>query len=225
MVTSRDAPASGAKTEHAVSVIVDDRESRGGLLQHLRSIKGLAVQVGRLPVGDCRIAERVVVERKTLRDLAASVVDGRLLSQASRMAASNLRPVLIIEGVEQDLRGLGVRREAIQGALVAVSVVFGIAVLRARDIEESARLVSYVGRQVVAQAQGGLPRPGWRPRGKRRRQIYVLQGLPGVGPRRAMNLLEVFGNVQAVITADANRLMEVEGIGPRTAAGIRAVVE
>ena len=89
--------------------------------------------------------------------------------------------------------------------------------MRSRDPEETVRLMVYAGSQGRAIASGALPRKGKRPRGKHGAQLCILQGLPGVGPRRARLLLKAFGNVEAVITADEQALKSVNGIGSTTA--------
>jgi len=108
-----------------------------------------------------------------------------------------------------------------QGALITVGVFFGLAVLRSAGPGETAQLLLYLGRQAQKYVHGGLSRPGYRPKGRRARQLYILQGLPGVGPGRAAGLLDRFGAVQAVATASAEELAAVRGIGESTAAKIR----
>jgi len=51
-----------------------------------------------------------------------------------------------------------------------------------------------------------------------------LQSLPGVGPDRAKRLLERFGTVRACFGASTEELMDVEGIGSKTAASIERVI-
>jgi ERCC4-type nuclease len=131
------------------------------------------------------------------------------------------RGVLVLEGAGSDLQTVGVQREALQGALIHLSVFRGLAVLRARDPGETAKLIVYLGRQAQAWAHGPLPRPGYRPKGRRARQLFLLQGLPRVGPSRAARLLDRFGSVQAVATASAADLATIDGIGDATAARIR----
>jgi ERCC4-type nuclease len=133
--------------------------------------------------------------------------------------------VLILEGTVAAAGDGGVSREALQGALITVSVFYGLAVLRARDPTETARLLAYLGRQAREFACGSLPRPGYRPKGKRARQLFFLQGLPGVGPGRAARLLERFGSVQAVAAASAAELAALDGLGETTAARIRWALE
>lgn len=49
--------------------------------------------------------------------------------------------------------------------------------------------------------------------------------LPNIGPVNAKNLLEHFGTVANIINASESQLQEVEGIGKKTAANIRKVVD
>jgi len=207
-------------------IIVDDRERADGrVLAALGARDNVTVEIARLEVGDYRVERRVVVERKTAADFAASLIDGRLFQQAAALALAPERAVLVLEGRDQEWRDTGVRREALQGALITIGVFFGVAVLHSDAPEETARLLVYLGRQARRTAQGGLPRPGYRPKGRRARQIFLLQGLPGVGPERAARLLERFGSVQAVVTASVDDLATVNGIGEKTAAKMRWAVQ
>jgi len=207
-------------------IIVDDRERADGrVLAALGARDNVTVEIARLEVGDYRVERRVVVERKTAADFAASLIDGRLFQQAAALALAPERAVLVLEGRDQEWRDTGVRREALQGALITIGVFFGVAVLHSDAPEETARLLVYLGRQARRTAQGGLPRPGYRPKGRRARQLFLLQGLPGVGPERAARLLERFGSVQAVVTASVDDLATVNGIGEKTAAKMRWAVQ
>jgi DNA excision repair protein ERCC-4 len=207
-----------------MDIIVDDRESQGGVLDHLRLMPEMTVTVSRLRLGDYLVDQRVLFERKTLADFAASLTDGRLFEQACRLASSPHRAVYLLEGAAADVAAVGVRREAMQGALITLQIVLDIPVLRAMNAEESARLIRYTAEQMERVRQGAVVRPGYRPKGKRRRQLYILQGLPGIGPARAERLLAAFGNVAAVLSADSKRLSAVEGVGYKTAEAIRHVV-
>jgi DNA processing protein len=50
-----------------------------------------------------------------------------------------------------------------------------------------------------------------------REAILALNLLPGIGPVRIVRLLEAFGDAAKVISASANQLQRVDGIGPETA--------
>lgn len=208
-----------------MTIIVDDRECRSPVVGCLERMPDVEVVVRRLPVGDYQVDEAVVVERKTLADLAASIVDGRLFRQAGRLSRTAMRPALILEAMPSAVERSGISREALQGTLASISIVFGIAVLRAGTPEETARLLRYTAQQIGRCSSGAVKRCGWRrPSQKRRLQLYILQGLPGVGPARAERLLDTFGSVEAVISAECEELTEVHGMGSVTAQAIRSAV-
>jgi ERCC4-type nuclease len=175
-------------------------------------------------VGDYLVDHRLVFERKTLNDFALSIIDGRLFSQAIRLVSSKYKSVLILEGTGKELTETGVRREAMQGALISVSIVLGITVLRSRNPSESARLILYSARQIKSFARGAVQRHGSRPKGKRKRQLLILQGLPDVGSQRAARRLEFFGSVEATMAATSEELQSFEGIGKHIAEKIRWAV-
>ena len=134
-------------------------------------------------------------------------------------------PLLIIEGSGRELDQIRIRREALQGALISVSLILGIPVLRSQHPEETAQLILMANRQVETAASGAIQRHGYRPKGKSRRQLFVLQSLPGIGPKRASLLLDRFGSVTEVITASAEQLAAVDSIGKQTAENIKWAVE
>ncbi len=207
-----------------VDIVADDRERASGVIAFLSSIPEISVRIERLPAGDYLADRRILFERKTMQDFAVSIVDGRLFKQMLVLAKSKFRSVLILEGGGKDAEGLGVRREALQGALVTISLIFNIPILRSTAPEETARLIVYAARQVQFFSHAVYRRPGYRPKGKIGRQIYLLQGLPGVGHERALRLLEKFGSVEAVICAGRKELLTVEGVGAKTADRIRWAV-
>jgi ERCC4-type nuclease len=208
-----------------IRVVADDRERAGGVVAELSEFTEVSLEVRRLAVGDFIVADHFVIERKTLADFAASVVDARLFRQAAAIATGPRRGLMILEGGAARAGELGVSREALQGALITVSVFYGLAVLRAQNVTETARLIVYLGRQARQFARGALPRPGYRPKGKRARQLFILQGLPGVGPERAARLLARFGSVAAIAAATSTDLAAIDGIGESTAARMRWAFE
>jgi ERCC4-type nuclease len=207
-----------------VDIVADDRERASGVIPFLSSIPEVSVRIERLSSGDYLADRRILFERKTLPDFAVSIVDGRLFKQVPALTKSKFRSVLILEGGGKDADGLGVRREALQGALITISLIFNIPILRSMAPEETARLMVYAARQVQSFSPAARQRPGYRPKGKDARRRYILQGLPGVGRDRALRLLERFGSVEAVMCATREELLTVEGVGAKTADRIRWAV-
>jgi DNA excision repair protein ERCC-4 len=208
-----------------IQVVVDDRERPFEVVAELKRSDRVVVQIEHLLVGDYCIDGAVLIERKTAADFAQSLIDGRLFAQAGRMANAHLRPAYIIEGTGAEWSGLGVSQESLQGALVTLMLVFDLPVFRSSDPAESARLILYIGSQLIRlRDPGHVPYRQGKAKRKKSRQLRVLQGLPGVGPDRARRLLERFRTVRACFGASTAQLIEVEGIGPKTAAAIEQVI-
>jgi len=208
-----------------IPVQADDRERGSPIIDLLRQSPDFQVTESRLRVGDYLVDGRFLFERKTLTDLVAAIIDGRLFKQALRLAGTPLRPVMILEGTSRDLADSGMRWESVQGALVAVALFCGIPLLRTRTPEETVRTMLFAARQAQTYATNALPRHGWRPRGKPALQLFILQGLPNIGPERARRLLARFGSVGAVVNARPDELRSVEGIGKQIADKLRWSVE
>ena len=210
----------GSALKPTINIIIDDRERSQTIHQALIAMEGVSCERQRLAIGDFQVDGRFLFERKTLPDFAVSVIDGRLFKQMTQLAMSPLNGVLVLEGSSRDLKPSGVRRETLQGALITTSLILGIPVLRAFNPDETVRLMVYTARQVRFAATGGLPRSGYRPKGKRKQQLHILQSLPGVGPARAARLLARFGSVRNVLNASFENLITIEGIGTETARNI-----
>ncbi|MFO7936194.1 MAG: ERCC4 domain-containing protein [Kiritimatiellia bacterium] len=125
-----------------IDVVIDDREP-GEFVGLFKDAGATSVRVERLRVGDFLVNQHWVFERKTIADLCASLVDGRLFRQALKRLKSSGYPVIILEGRSKDAEEVHVSRESIQGALITLSVFFNIPVLRAMDGEELVHLIEY----------------------------------------------------------------------------------
>ena len=213
---------------NTIKVIADNREYRSGIASLLKS-RGVDVEEQRLSVGDYLVDNSWLIERKTLTDLASSIIDGRLFDQCSRLARSPYRSILLLEGSSHELKRRNIRREAIQGALVSVSLFMNVQILRSLSPEESASLLLTIARQQHQLLRFGRKvkqrYPACKGQGKYRKQLQILQSLPGIGAERAQALLQSFGSVEKVLTATEAELSEVDGIGSKTATKMRWVLE
>jgi DNA excision repair protein ERCC-4 len=215
--TSEDAPRSVHR------IVVDHSERHSALLEAVRRSGWFDVQMDRLATGDCLVNGEVLVERKTIRDLAASLIDGRLFPQVARLAHSRYRSLLLIEGPAPSSRP-DVHPHSVEGALVSIAAIWRIPVLHSSDSEQSARLLRFLAEQVRGPHERILRRFDRKPKRLASRRLFLLQGLPGVGPALAQRLLTHFGSIERIVTADAATLAEVPGIGGGKAARIRELV-
>ena len=67
-----------------VRITADDRERAAGVIEALGAMEDVELSIERLSLGDYVVENGLLVERKTVLDLALSVVDGRLFRQAGR---------------------------------------------------------------------------------------------------------------------------------------------
>jgi len=205
-------------------LIVDDRERASGIIDLLYVNAFVDFEVKRLTVGDYLVDNWLLVERKSMADLVQSIITGRVFQQASRLAKSDYTTVIILEGRAQDIENYHIHRNAILGALVTISLIYGISILRSSNKIETLNLMFFAAEQKSKREQSEIPRAGYRPKRLKTRQVYILQGLPNIGPKLAKQLLGHFGSIQAVLTASLNQLLEVDGIGRKIAVKIYEIL-
>ena len=206
-------------------ITVDDREVQAGVVSSFYLMENISVEIKRLPLGDYKVGEKLLVERKTIADLFISIKEGRIFEQAQRLASSTIKPVIILEGTYRDAAYSKMRREAIQGALITLSLVFGIPLLRSRGPNETAKLIIYSANQIFRRSTSSIHRQVFRPKGKENQKLFILQGLPNVGSELAKKLLEKFKNVEKVFKANEQELQKVSGLGGETARKIRELLK
>jgi DNA excision repair protein ERCC-4 len=82
----------------------------------------------------------------------------------------------------------------------------------------------FLARQMRNRDPAVLQRYDRKPKRLASRKLFMLQGLPGVGPVLANRLLVHFGSVERVIAADEAELIEVRGMGVKKAQSIRKLL-
>jgi DNA excision repair protein ERCC-4 len=210
---------SAKKGKTIVNVTVDQRENNQRLLNVLNRSNGVRIQKGHLHIGDYRL-NQLLVERKTIPDLVGSIKDGRLFMQASKLKKSGLPVLFIIEGTVRDLHKTGMKRQAIQGAIISIVLKFELPLLRSISPEETALLMIYAARQIYFPTDSN-----WYKGNSSRSKVYdkfrdqmnVLHGIPGVGSKRAMLLLKKFGSIANLTEATKEEIRAIHGIGNNNA--------
>lgn len=207
-----------------VDIIADVRERPSATFAVLASRIDVALTEATLKFGDYLVAAQLSFERKTAEDLGRSIIDGRLFRHVSVLRNRVERPILLVEGLEPLSSPAVVPWHAVRGALVSVAAVFAVPILCSRDAEESAEIMVTAARQMRRARSTAYCRPGYRPKGWRKRALFILQGLPAIGPRRAQALLGAFGSVRGVMLGTTDELASVDGIGVGAAASISRAI-
>ncbi|MCX8203101.1 MAG: helix-hairpin-helix domain-containing protein [Nitrososphaeria archaeon] len=207
--------------DDSIELIVDRREAASHTARALAAL-GVKVEYRTLKVGDYVVSDEVAIERKTYADLAASIVDRRLFSQAQALRECYTRPIIILEmGGNAET---GVSRGAIRGAVASMVLDFGIPVIAAEGPEDAAGFIVAIARRERRPSEAPLGlKDRRRPKTPDEEKEYVVASLPMVEVSTARRLLAEFGTVQAVFSASEDELQRVEKIGPKKAKRIREV--
>jgi Fanconi anemia group M protein len=195
---------------------VDSRERQSPVPALLAAFPDVALAFAALPSADYILSDEVAIERKTASDFVASILDRRLFGQTTRMKLLFPRAVLVIEG---DLAKVphSIDIQAIRGALAFLTVRAGITVLQLSDSTETAAMLRIMARHAQERLGQPISLREPRPQIEELYAAYLVEGLPGVGPRRAHMLLAHFGSPAAIMCASAEALAQVPGIGKKSA--------
>jgi len=203
-------------------IAVDFREKASGIVDNLIG-QGVSVDVKHLDHGDYLINDTVTIERKTGNDFIVSIIDGRLFNQIAALKKECSRPLVLIEGnpFKTDFR---MNSSAIRGAILSIQSVWYIPVVYSRSKEDTKNILITLAKQTGDQQEECVLRHGYRPKRLHSKKLYVLQGLPQIGPILARRLLGHFKSIKNVINASEEDLIKVDGIGRHLASKIQTIL-
>ncbi|MBS7625713.1 hypothetical protein KEJ51_01530 [Candidatus Bathyarchaeota archaeon] len=206
-----------------VRIIVDERE-RSTVPTHLKMM-GFTIEYRMLDEGDFLI-DGYAVERKSTRDFFSSLYSGRLFDQAYRLAQSYNFPVMIVEGDLYSMLEEARNPKVFWGALISISFKYGVRIFFTRNPEESAQLICVLAKH-PPKLQSKPPIIVRKPRGPiiREGQEALIQGLPGIGPRLAEQLLRRFKTPRRIFMATEAELCFSGGLGRSKAAKITSLLD
>lgn len=195
-----------------VQITVDTGEVRCATYQHLLASGSVEVSTADLPCGDYILGEGFAVERKDAVDFIASIMDARLFGQVKRMKDEFQRVVFLLER-DPFKTPSGMQPEAIRGAISYLMAIEGVSVVNVPTPKEAAELMMTMARH-VQEGLGYIPAlRGAKPKNVSDLQQFLIEGLPGIGPKTAQGLLQHFGSARAVFSASAEELLKAPGIG------------
>jgi ERCC4-type nuclease len=123
------------------------------LIANVPLFKNISVEVKPLPIGDIIIADekedKLIIERKSVSDLTASIKDGRYEEQSYRLNGLNHHNHNIIYLIEGDVNRLNYfksenafsQKLTLYSAMFSLNYYKGFSVFRAFNLEESATII------------------------------------------------------------------------------------
>ncbi len=140
------AKETSACQHNTVTTVLDDREH--GLRRLLPQIRPAHLPVGDIWIGlsgEAIAPNGLVIERKAVADLEASILDGRYREQRARLlgycSEHKAHPIYCIEGDLDRLYGARLKKPALLKHLTRLSLRYHITVFQTASIEETAELI------------------------------------------------------------------------------------
>lgn len=210
------------------------------------SLKDMTMHVERrrLDVGDITVSNgqrTIVLERKRWSDLAASICDGRLKEQKSRMVSTdNLLYVYVVEGQLNDWGGScrGMKHSSMWAALTKTCIRDGIPVFHTLSETDTASLCFYMYTQLASDGFGVLSENGIvsgsaskRKRDNIETPVDALRAMlcviPGVSKAKADVLVERWPHATLLSSASESDITHLKcgdrKLGPALARRIRSI--
>ena len=202
-----------------IRIIVDERERKSGIPDLLKAV-GMGVEMKTLPIGDYIVAPETIVERKSIKDLMASVFDGRLYDQCNRLKENFEHPIVLVEGNVDEIEEITDNPLVFYGAISRVTLEFKIPIIHTPSASHTAKLLV-----ALCSKKDGPTGPYLKKIKKssnlETQQLSTLCSLPGIGEKFAVRMLEKFGTPLKVFSATTSELAKVEGLGESRAKKIK----
>lgn len=201
-------------------IVVDYRELKSNVVKYLSEM-GIYSEPLKLDVGDYIINEEICIERKSVEDFLASIIDGRLFEQVKNLKENYKRPIMIIEG--EGLYSLrNINPDAIRGALLSILVDYNVPIIFTKDEKETSLFIYLLVKREGEDRQYRIVHK--KPKDLKEIQERIVASLPNINTVLARRLLRKFKTVERIFTAKEYELMTVEGIGEKIAKEIRKVL-
>jgi DNA excision repair protein ERCC-4 len=187
-----------------------------------------------LPCGDYAAEDsngnRVVIERKEIKDYISSLFEGRLDDQMARLAQEDC-PILFISGELQEYYDAvpgesRFSKSQFYGSISACIVRYGLRCVVWNQCECSHEETLGIIVKVLEQtSMGHIDKIPKRKKREFNNQIGFLRELTGCPQDTAIELLKFYGTVRKVIEAPLEALKGFKGMGPKRLARIGMLLD
>lgn len=171
-----------------IRIIVDERERKSGIPDLLKAV-GMGVEMKTLPIGDYIVAPETIVERKSIKDLMASVFDGRLYDQCNRLKENFEHPIVLVEGNVDEIEEITDNPLVFYGAISRVTLEFKIPIIHTPSASHTAKLLV-----ALCSKKDGPTGPYLKKIKKssnlETQQLSTLCSLPGIGENLQLECLK-----------------------------------
>ncbi|MFH1787215.1 MAG: ERCC4 domain-containing protein [archaeon] len=191
-------------------IIIDYREKNSLVASELISL-GFEIEFKELKVADYLVKE-IAIERKTVSDFISSMINKRLLNQIEELQQYQNK-LILIEGIEEqelynEENDKGVNANSIRGFLLSIVLKHKIPIIFTKDYKDTAKYINLIARKKPN--ENGI-RAKKRILNKQEQMQFILEGFPGIGPKKSKKLLKEFSNLKKIFNASQEELQKIIG--------------
>lgn len=207
--------------DEKLQIVFDSRELSSNVAKKLSKDDEVSIREETLEVGDYIVSDRCAIERKEIDDFLDTLTGGdrSLFEQIGDMVNAYPNSVLLIEGdVEALYSSRNIHPNAIRGALTSVVLDYGVSIIHTSDEHHTAEMIKQFARREQEDKETVVDPHGSKQTATlMEQQEYIVSSFKFIGPITAQKLLEHFGTILDIITADQDELQDVENVGPEKA--------
>jgi ERCC4-type nuclease len=224
----------------SVSIRLDHREtslndylSKQQLADGVRLVSSTPLSIGDVVLCDDKDDVLVIIERKTLTDLSASIKDGRYREQAHRLGCLDIprhRVMYIIEGDWRTYQpgAFGLGMGALQSAMASLWFCDGMSLFRTNDVEETGEWILTLARKLTQQQDQPSQSPQYSTVCKMTKKAQVtlenidtimLAQIPDVSPSAAQAVVRIHPTIRKLIEVLQTNPVALDGVSTVSRSG------
>lgn len=198
-----------SENREKIKIIIDYREKNSLVASYLIK-ENFDIEFKELKIGDY-IVKDTIIERKTISDFVSSMINGRLFKQLEELKQFENK-LLIIEGISKHEiysdDNERINANAIRGFLLSIVLKHKIPLLFTKDSEDTAKFIDVLSRKKAKEIKLNA---GKKTLDKKEQMQFIIEGFPGLGPKKSKELLEKFSTIQNIINAPIEDLEKILG--------------
>ncbi len=191
-------------------LIIDHREKSSGIPENIMDELSNA-SFKNLKAGDYLIPQKLLIERKTASDLIRSLKSHILFEQCKKLKTNTLPVLMIVEGNPLRTNSM-ISKPAVKGALLSITACWQIPVFYTSSKQETAKTILRLSQNEILSKRAPIARKA-KPKRLVNKQLFFLQGLPGISKKLSYDLLKEFKTIEQIMRADEISLQKIKGIG------------
>lgn len=195
------------ETNGNIKVIIDNREKNSLVPAELSSLN-LEIEFQRLQIADY-IVNNIAIERKTISDLKASIINKRIFSQIQELKQYPSCLLLIEGDIEEIFNNEIIHENALRGFIIASILDYKVPIIFSKNEKDTALYISILAKK--RDKKEFSIRPSKILFSKEEQSQFILEGFPYVGPVKAKALLNKFKSLKNIINASNLELQEILG--------------